>query len=142
MDERDYERRKQVLDEQLEAGIELLRTAYRAQRNALDLVWMASPQNRSAVVLPFEIPTTQRSSGQSAPLKKRRWGAGELRAAIEAALEKVPQEFDRSDLIAAMGVEPDRSSLYRIVEEMRQDGVLALIAGGKGQYASRYRKLK
>jgi hypothetical protein len=154
MDERDYERRKQVLDEQLEEGIELLRSSHRAQRNALDLVWMASPQNRKGVVLPFELPAGPRAAAEPVaaappsppvspiPIAKKRWRPGELREAIEAALEKVPREFTRTDLIAALGSEPDRGSLYRIVEELRQDGALELLEGGRGQYPSRYRKLE
>jgi hypothetical protein len=47
MDQPEYERRQQQLDEEEERALELIRTGFRAQRRALDLVWMTSPQNRS-----------------------------------------------------------------------------------------------
>lgn len=147
MDEREYERRKQDLESQLEAGIELLRAGARAQRTALDLVWTASPSNPRAGVLPFEIPLAQRPAPPPPPPppppeRRKRWGAGQLRAAVEAALQKVPEEFDRTDLLAALGANPDRGSLYRILDDLRLEGAIERLQSGSGQSPSRYRKLR
>src|SRR5215203_577393 len=40
----EYERRKQRIEEQLRAGIELMESAHRAQMRALDLVWMVQAE--------------------------------------------------------------------------------------------------
>jgi len=151
MDQAEYERRKRELDQQEAAAVELLHTAFGTQRYALDLVWMASPENRGRAVLPYEpFPALAPPSPAPAPPPKtpaapqprRRWRPGELRAAVEAALEKVPQEFDRNHLVAALGADPERGSLYRVVEDLRLEGVLAILNNGRGRTASLYRKLK
>ena len=147
MDEREYERRKQDLESQLEAGIELLRAGARVQRTALDLVWTASPSNPRAGVLPFEIPLAHCPAPpppppppSPPPERRKRWGAGQLHAAVEAALQKVPEEFDRTDLIQALGFSPGRGSLYRLLEDLCLAGALERLQSGRGQNPSRYRK--
>ncbi len=156
MDEREYERRRKELDGQEEAAVELIRSAFRAQRNALDLVWMASPENRSRGGLPLLPPPAPEPPRPSVPPElpvpvlppsppavpvKRRWRPGELRTAVQEALTKVPEEFDRGDLVAALGVEPERGSLYRVVEDFVRAGWLERALSGTGRTGTRYRKL-
>jgi hypothetical protein len=104
-------------------------------------------------VLPFEIPLSQRPAPPPPvppaapvhppqPQRKKRWGAGQLRAAVEAALARVPEEFDRGDLLAALGASPDRGSLYRLLEDLRLEGAIERLRSGSGQSPSRYRKLR
>jgi hypothetical protein len=153
MDEREYERRKLELERQLEAGIELLRAGHRSQRTALDLVWAASLQNPGRGGLPYEVPlvsvSTPLPAARPADLprpqveaRKRRWRPGELRDAVVAALSRIPEEFDRDDMLRALGTNPDRGSLYRIFQDLRLEGEIAEIQPGSGQKPARYRRLR
>lgn len=153
MDEREYERRKLELERQLEAGIELLRAGHRTQRTALDLVWAASPQNPRRGGLPYEVPLAQVVAPlPAAPVadttpprveaRKRRWRPGELRDAVLAVLPRIPEEFDRDDMLQALGAAPDRGSLYRILQDLRLEGEIEEIQLGRGQSPARYRRLR
>ena len=57
----EYERRKQRIEEQLRAGIELMESAYRAQIRALDLVWMVQAEEDAEA--PSPPPARERSGG-------------------------------------------------------------------------------
>lgn len=148
MDEREYERRKQELERQLEAGIELLRIANRTQRTALDLVWAASLLNPRQGGLPDQVPLAPASPPRAAETpsrvepRKRRWRPGELRDAVEAVLPSLPEEFDRDDVLRALGVTPVRGSLYRILQDLRLEGEIQEIALGRGRNPARYRRLR
>jgi len=48
----DYEERRERLDEELRAGIELLQAAHAAQARAQELVWMSSGDQAPAVAPP------------------------------------------------------------------------------------------
>jgi hypothetical protein len=154
----EFQRRQRSLDEQLAAGIELLRAAHRAQSRALELVWTASPENAGPAQLASLIPdeaagTSSTSSGDEAAgtssgpppaastaERGRRWGIGELEDRILDLLEDLPEAFDRGDVIAALGETPDRSSLYKVLERLRFSGVLEFARHGGGRVTSRYRR--
>lgn len=56
MDSSEYDHRQRQLAEEEERALELIRSGFRAQRRALDLVWMTSPQNRSGPGGPVTLP--------------------------------------------------------------------------------------
>ena len=143
----EYERRKRRLDEDLRVGIELLETAHRHQVRALQLVLVASgvetmetlpamtaaaPLLLSASALPA--PPKQDSSQ---PGRRVPWA---LFSDVVDALAAVPEVFDRNDVCRVLGYEPDRGSLYRTFQQLKQDGVLALEQRGTGKWPTRYRK--
>lgn len=125
----EYERRRQRLDEQLREGIELLQTAHRQQVRALDLVWSLSEQD--------EEPDPPAVEAPSAPSRRQ---PHELRDEVEAALANVPELFDRNDVLRALGHEPHRNALYRVLQEIVADGLAAIDTPGNGQLPTRYRK--
>lgn len=141
--QREYEYRKRLLDEQLQAGIELLEAAHRQQRRALDLVWMTLAEGD--VAQGFAVPALlaaapPRDREVSRPPEKRvRRPPGELQAEVEAALAQLPESFDRNDLLAVLGGEPDRSSLFRVLQEMTDAGRLRVEVRGEGRSPTRYR---
>ena len=121
-----YEQHKQRLDEQLQAGIRLLESAHQAQVRALDVVWMLQAEGTvAAPVVP------------SAP---RRPGIGELEQDLLEALPRLPERFTRGDVCEALGYEPDRGTLYRLLQELAQKGTVRIEFLGSGRRATVYRR--
>jgi hypothetical protein len=135
----EYEQRQRQLDNQLRAGIELLEAAHRQQTRALDLVWRSfsgeEPGVRPAVAAePAGVPVSPE------PRRPSRRRAGELAGEIQEALAGVPEVFDRNHVCQALGFEPDRSSLFRALEDLVRNGSLAVEGIGSGRTPTRYRK--
>jgi len=136
MTRNEYERRRQTLDEELRAGIQLLEMAHRTQVRALDLVWRTLSDE---AVDPAAAPRGQTPvPRQPAPAPR---GLTQVRADLPAALERLPEVFDRRDVCRVLGYEPQRGALYKALGELVQDGGLALEESGYGQIPGRYRKL-
>ncbi len=88
-------------------------------------------------------PAASPALPQAKPPSNRppRRAAWQLLQDVEKALSDVAEVFDRNDICAALGYEPDRGSLYRILQELIRDGILALEGRGAGKHPSRYRKV-
>jgi len=140
----EYEQRKQRLETQLREGIALLESAHRQQIRALELVWMTTAEED--LTLPAE-PSAARSEpsppvpAPAAPHRSRRRGPGELEEEVDSALARVPEVFDRNDICRMLGYEPDRGSLYRVLQELVMEGSLAIQTSGSGKTPTRYRKI-
>ena len=137
MTQEEYESHKKRLEEQLQAGFEILKSAYDHQVRALEVVWMITQAKTAAA---------PRSSGmdlQAAPAplptvhRRRPW---ELMEDVENVLPNLPEVFDRNHVCKALGYKPDRGSLHRTLQEMVSGEVLTLEAPGSGKTPSRYRK--
>src|SRR4051812_37521413 len=116
MTDEEYQRRKRHLEEQLRQGAELLQAAF---REALDLVWLAAADKDSA--LPRAAPgpvKTSPSPPPAAPARPRQ-KRGQLWNDVDAVLDRLPEVFDRDDLVKALGYEPDRSALHRVMSGLR-----------------------
>jgi hypothetical protein len=139
MTQREYELRRQKLDEQLRESIELLQAAHRQQVRALELVWQMAAEDL------VEVPDRAAAAGASpapvAPPPPPRRGTWELAEDLDKALEHLPVVFDRNDLCAALGYEPDRNALYRALQHAVEDGRLRLEERGGGQRSTKYRRL-
>ncbi len=148
MTREEYEQRKRRLEEQLQEGIELLEAGFRQQLRALELVWMttadedgllarttaeeSSPEAPAAAFRPSVAP--QPATDTRRPRLRR----GQLWADVDAALDDVPQTFDRNDLVKALGYEPDRTSLHRVMRALVKRGVITLRASGFGNVPAKY----
>jgi hypothetical protein len=128
----EYEQRQRQLDEQLRAGIELLEAAHRQQTRALDLIWRSFSGEEPGVR-----PGVPVSAEPRRPSRRRAW---ELAGEIQEALAGVPEVFDRNHVCQALGFEPDRSSLFRALEDLVRNGSLAVEELGSGRTPTRYRK--
>lgn len=131
----EYERRKQRIEEQLRAGIELMESAYRAQMRALDLVWMVQAEEDAEAA---SAPPQQEAVPP--PDRPRRRSAPEVDADIRAAFARLPRTFTRRDVCEALGYEPDRGAIYRTLQNLTRSGALQVKAPGGGQRATTYRK--
>jgi hypothetical protein len=143
MTREEYEQRKRRLEEQLRTGVELLEAAYREQMRALDLVWMA----RSEEGVPLPPPALKTASSvareeappRPAPAVPRR-PRGDLNEEVTAALDSLPEVFDRNQVCEVLGYQPDRSTLFRVLQQLAFQGVLAFESYGGGRRTTKYRK--
>lgn len=131
----EYEARKRRLEEELRSGMELLQAAFQTQFRALEMVWMgvsgemvSTPQ---AAAAPPQAPEAKRPARKS---------VGEVYTDLVAALPSLPETFDRGDICRALGYEPDRVALYRLLKELVQDGNLRVQVRGEGRKATKYRR--
>jgi hypothetical protein len=139
----EYEQRKQRLETQLREGIALLEAAHRQQVRALELVWITTAEEDLVFSpQPAVKPVAVRSSPPptAPPSRPRRRGPGELEGEVEDALAVVPESFDRNDVCRVLGYEPNRGSLYRVLQELVNAGRLTIQQGGSGRTSTRYRK--
>lgn len=145
MKREEYEQRKRRLEEQRRAGVELLEAAYREQMRALDLVWMARSEEGVALSPPPAMEAASPAAPQEeaprspAPVAPRR-SRGPLREEVRAALDSLPEVFDRNQVCEVLGYQPERSSLFRILQQFVFQGVLALESFGGGRVTTKYRK--
>ncbi len=137
MTQNEYEHYRQRLDEQLRAGIELLKTAHSQQVHALDLVWrmgrgeepgMPAPPAAGPAATPAPVPS------------KRRLPSRNLIGEIEELLPSLPPVFNRNDVEKALGAGVERSSLFRALRHLTWEGVLVQESIGGGRIPTRYRR--
>ena len=167
MNREEYESRRRRLDEERRAAIELFEAAHRAQLWALELVWLTSPENQGDPGTPPRHPGFPQEAGGSPgrpdgapaawreavpaapapvtraaaqPRKNRK--AGELYYDVLRALETLPAEFDKNDVARALGYEPHRGTLRRILQELEEDGLVRVAQMGAGNQGNRYRNLR
>lgn len=153
----DYDRYRQRLEQQLRADVELLFEAYRAKLRAYETVarsrgeigsgedpWPALdlpanllPPAPGAALPPAGAPAP---APASAPRGRRRAEALTVREAIDEALLKVGETFDRRDLIRALGFTPHRSTFHRTMIDLVYEGTLEITQRGAGTIPSVYRK--
>jgi hypothetical protein len=145
-----YEKRKQRLEEEHRTGAELLETAHQYQLRALQLVWVAAggdgveiPPAPAVAAPPAATASLPAAPALSAPLpmppKPVRRGPWELHNDVVDALENIPEIFNRNDICKAIGYEPDRGSLYRVLQGMMEEGAVVVEQTGSGKWPTRYR---
>jgi hypothetical protein len=142
MTQNEYEHYRRRLDEQLASGIELLKAAHAQQVHALELVWkMGSSEEPLRVAASAPAPEAPAAAtAPTQPSRTSRRGTWEVVHDIQAALPSLPEVFDRKAVIQALGYEPDRSSLYRILRELVRKGAIVQVSIGEGRVPTTYRK--
>lgn len=137
----EYEKRKQRLEDQLREGKELLEAAHRQQLRALEMIWMTTAEEDLPLTGPPRAASPAPAPPQpTVPARPARRAAWALQDDVEDALPKLPELFDRNDIRRALGYDPDRTSLFRILQLLVADGILAIHHRGAGKSPSVYRK--
>jgi len=150
MTREEYEGRKRRLEAQLEEGIELLRAGFRQQIRALELVWMTTaaedvaltsiPAQTTSRKPPAASLATSAAPPTAKPSRRPRQPAGKLWEDIDAIFDDLPQVFNRNDIVKALGYEPERSSLHRLITSLQTGGVIVLKAHPAGRIPAKYEK--
>lgn len=130
---------KRQLQEQRRLGLEWVEATYRHQLRLLELAGSnASGEERNPPAASPPLPEPARQATPAPPPRRRR--AGELYEEVVAVLPVLPDPFDVRDVRAALGYAPDRGSLFRVLQDLREQGHTALHSHGAGSQPERYRK--
>src|SRR4029450_5253976 len=120
-------------------------TAHRQQVEALDLLWSTGAEegeDPAAAELRPAAPFQPASAQPQAPARPRRRRAWELYGEVRGVLGKGPEVFDPNHICEQPGYEAERASLFRTLEQLRDEGILARESWGTGRTPTRYRKRK
>lgn len=148
----DYEIYRQRLEEQLRADVELLYEAYRAKLRAYETVVRTRAEIGAgpwpSADLPLSLPPAPGLQARppvpaapAVPPKRPRSKAYSVIEAVEGVLDTLGEVFDRNDLVRALGFEPNRATLHRVLAELTDAGFLAVEHFGGGKTPNRYRRL-
>jgi hypothetical protein len=132
----EYETRKRRLEEELRAGMELLQASFQTQVRALEMVWIGGGGEPVSTLPAAPGPTA------AAPEVKRpaRRTPEQLADDFFDVLKDLPEPFDRGDIRRAIGYEPERVALYRLLTELVREGELRIESRGEGRRATTYRR--
>jgi hypothetical protein len=143
----DYERYRQGLENQLRADVEMLYQAYLTKLRAYETVSRAGGPLSVEALLPPEMalhlppaPAAAPPPGPQ-PHAAPRAKAYEVEDAITAVLDKLPEVFDKFDVLRVLDFKPRPATLHRVLKGLRNEGVLERESRGSGRYPTRYRKL-
>lgn len=138
----EYEQHLRRLEEQLRLGTELLQASYRHQVGAVELIWRMT--NGGDVPLPTfptgETRAREAAPPPAAPPKKARRGAWDLYGDVADVFPRLPEVFDIGHVRQALGSDPHRGSLYRVLQQFLDEGHLKMESRGAGKTPTRYRK--
>ena len=139
MTRNEYEARRRRLDEELRAAMELLKSGHLAQVQMLDLLWKMSRDGTAVPATPANPPPP---APQSPHRRPRRRGPGELVDEVIELLPQLPEVFTKDDVAQALSEPADRSSLFRVLQELQGSGWFKLDRPGQGRYATAYRQTR
>lgn len=147
MPREDFERYRQRLEEQLRADMGLLYEAYLAKLRAYQTVERlrgeADGELSPATGLSIDFPAVPiPDAPPTAPPPKappRRSQPYEVIDSIREALPRLPEVFDRFDVLAALDFEPRRSTLLKTLQDLRQEGVLEVVREAAGKRPALWR---
>lgn len=171
MKSREYERRRRAIEEQLQADLELVRAAYQAKLRALEMMWLHSaesdgeaPRNEapagaetpsetvpqgtvSSETVPGETVPSETVPSETVPSETRADGPvrvsrrRDVLGDVEAVLPDLPELFEKRDLVQALGYEPSRSTLFRALDTLREQGKIEIALYSDGGTRTQYQKL-
>jgi hypothetical protein len=164
MADSDYERRRRAIEQEYLAGLELIREGYLAKLRALEAsvadryetraeslasagesasegTQTASPasvETQSATPPPSRTPAPAPSSAAISVPGPRRSG---VMFEILDTFPRLPEIFDRTDVVRLLGYEPSRPSLHRAWDRLLDAGKVVIVLGGHGRRPTKFRKL-
>jgi hypothetical protein len=143
-----FERYRKRLEDQLRTDMGLLYEAYLAKLRA----YQAVERLRGEVevdLLPaadfvLHLPAATSATGPAASFPgepPRRSRSYEVIDAVETVLDRLPEEFDRFDVLALLDFEPRRSTLLEALHTLARRGVLAITREAAGRQPLLFRKV-
>jgi hypothetical protein len=137
MNREEYEVRRQALEEQHRADVALLNAAHGLRLRSLERLWRGAVEGEQDAVAPAAIVREPIPVAPApAPMRARYALLNDL----EAAFPSLPEEFDRKDIIRALGYAPPRTTLLRALNLFREEGLITLETYSPGGMATSYRK--
>ncbi len=130
MTQHEHDLRRQELEARYRAALAILEAGHRAQVEELERLWQAEREAEPQPEAPAPVPEPG----------VRRWRASLLDECRDA-LDRLPEEFDKNDLLRVLGFSPHRSSLFRALQQLGWEGRIAAKSVGTNRKASVYRRL-
>jgi hypothetical protein len=146
----EYRKLRRALEEQREADLELIRAGYRAKLHALDMLWERPPipGERGLPAPPETQPKTETQKPAEAPgpaaeepVIYKSVLINSVQEEVEKALPRLPDIFDKLDIVRTLGWEPHRATLHRALTTLRAEKKIATHSSRRGRHPARYRKL-
>jgi hypothetical protein len=145
----DYERYRKGLEEQLRADVEMLYQAYLAKLRAYETISRAPGPLSVEALLPAELalhlPPAPAMAPAPAPEPQTpvppRAKAYQVEDAVTEALDKLPEVFDKFDLLRVLDFAPKPATLHRALKRLRYDDVIAVERSGSGRLTTFFRKV-
>ena len=126
----EYERRRRALEETLEGELATLRAAHQIRLRSLEVLWLANPEEDAPTQAPAAPPTPP----------PPRPALPQISVALEEILPRLPEVFDKNDVVRLLGWSPPRASLFRALNNLIFDGRLAIERFGAGRVSNAYRQ--
>ena len=137
MTREEYEKRRRALEEQLRADIALMNAAHETRIQSLERLWQATAEDRPDSARPAASPAPAQPAK---PVPKQLRPRGSVLNDLDAAFPGLPEEFDKHDVIRALGYEPAHTTLFRALKQLRDEGTLEIEDHSSGGVTIRYRK--
>jgi hypothetical protein len=132
----DFERRRLVLEEQLEKDLELVREAHRIKLRALEELRSAAAGEEPS--RPSSEPQNEKPVPAGPVVRKP---PRHLIEALEDAWYQIPAEFNKHDLYGILGYQPPRATLDRAINELLLSERIVVHQGSGGWHRTKYRKI-
>jgi hypothetical protein len=150
MTQDEFEKLRARLEEQLRLDVEMLYEAHRVKLRAFETIRRARAELEGSEMPPLSgaerpfVRTLQAPPPPQAPAPavRTRGEAWSVLSGIAGALEALPEEFDKYDLVRALGEEPSKATLARALETLCKEKIIKLAKAGTGRTPARYRKLQ
>ena len=152
MTSKEYERRRQAIEEQCQADLELIRAGCQAKLRALETVWLHStgdqdtPRQVSSETVSETVPsgtvpveTVPGQTPDSGAARAFLWG--DVLSDAKAVFADLPEVFDKKDLCQAIGYKPSRGTLLRVLQELQKEKKVAVAFQSGGGRQTQYRKV-
>lgn len=141
MTQEDYDERRRALEEQLRADIALLQAAHEVRVRALDTLWQGAKEGNVSIPAPPPSAAVREAVPAMAapPVPARPRGA--VLDDLANALPRLPNVFDKRDIARVLGYTPSRSTLFRALERLIDEGAIAVEDASDGGLLTLYRKV-
>ena len=139
MDSREYQQRRQMLEEQLQSDLNLIRAGYEAKLRALETVWLTSAQAGGLHDETVETVAGERVPEETVPASTL--GQRDTLNGLLDALPALPEEFDKGDISPVLGYTPARATLYRALAKLEKEGKIATVQESLGRKKTLYRAM-
>ena len=140
MTREEYEERRRAFEEQHRVDVALMNAAQEARIRSLDRLWQESLERERSPT--SEIPGAPvRPVASPAPEPKTLRPRYSVINDLEEAFPQLPQVFNRKDIVRALGYEPPRTTLFRALNRLQEEGAITVETHSPGGTTARYRKL-
>lgn len=131
MTKAEYEKKKQELETRHHIAVQFLQKGYEAQLRTLESEWGQAPE----APLP--------DLAEAAPVELPPWThlSGGLLESVRQAVDQLPAEFKKEDIIRLLGATPERSSLHRAIDTLLRERKIRIHIRGAGRMPNVYRKV-